>query len=284
MSYLTASGESVRIRVDPGGTALFVSLIRAGFRRYATYWQAALAGLFTNTVFGLLRCYVLLAVVAGAGGSAAGYSGPQLVTYTWVTQGLLAVVMLWGWTDLSDRIRSGDIVTDLLRPASPIRTYLAIDLGRAAFALLSRFVVPITVGALVFTMFVPQRGSTWPLFVVSVALAVVLCFACRYLVNCVAYWLLDSRGPVIAWQLASGMLAGLGFPLRFLPDWLVAVLWIGTPFPSMMQASVDVVIERDPVGTQVAIVGWQAVWAVAMLALCGLVQRRAERRMVVQGG
>jgi ABC-2 type transport system permease protein len=36
----------------------------AGFERYAAYRTASLAGLFTNTVFGLLRVSVLLAVVA----------------------------------------------------------------------------------------------------------------------------------------------------------------------------------------------------------------------------
>jgi ABC-type uncharacterized transport system permease subunit len=87
-------------------------LARSGFRRYATYRQATVAGAVTNTVFGLLRCYVLLAVAAGAGGLAAGYDSAQLATYVWVGQGLLAVVMLWGWSDLADRIRTGAVATD----------------------------------------------------------------------------------------------------------------------------------------------------------------------------
>jgi ABC-2 type transport system permease protein len=41
------------------------ALVGAGFRRYATYRQATVAGAVTNTVFGFLRCYVLLAVAAG---------------------------------------------------------------------------------------------------------------------------------------------------------------------------------------------------------------------------
>lgn len=82
---------------------------RIRFRRYSTYRQATLAGAFTNTVFGFLRCYVFLAVAAGAGGVAAGYRGAQLTTFVWVGQGLLAVVLFWGWTDLVERIRSGEV-------------------------------------------------------------------------------------------------------------------------------------------------------------------------------
>jgi ABC-2 type transport system permease protein len=35
---------------------------------------------------------------------------------------------------------------------------------------------------------------------------------------------------------------------------------------------------------QVALVVLQACWAAVLLALCALVQRRAERRLVAQGG
>jgi ABC-2 type transport system permease protein len=40
---------------------------RAGYRRHASYRQANLAGLATNTVFGLLRAAVLAAVLAERG-------------------------------------------------------------------------------------------------------------------------------------------------------------------------------------------------------------------------
>jgi ABC-2 type transport system permease protein len=36
--------------------------------------------------------------------------------------------------------------------------------------------------------------------------------------------------------------------------------------------------------TQAAMVGVQVVWAVLLLWACHVVQRRAERRLVVQGG
>jgi ABC-2 type transport system permease protein len=80
------------------------------------------------------------------------------------------------------------------------------------------------------------------------------------------------------------VLVGLYFPLRFLPDWLVIALWLGTPFPSLLQAPLDVLVERDPAARQAAVVALQAAWAGILLAACVAVQRRAERRLVVQGG
>ncbi|HLT11865.1 MAG TPA: ABC-2 family transporter protein [Micromonosporaceae bacterium] len=274
-----------RGRRDAASSHAFLALAGSGFRRYATYRQATLAAIATNSVFGFLRCFVLLAALAGAGTAAVrDYDAGQLATYCWVSQGLIGVVLLWGWTDLADRIRTGDVTGDLVRPIHPVTAYLAVDLGRAGYAALTRFVVPVMIGALTFDLFVPARVITYPLFVVSTVLAVVVSFCCRFLVNASAYWLLDVRGVTVAWTFASTAGTGLAFPLHFLPDWLVVSLWVATPFPSMLQAPLDVLVERGTTGSQVGLVAGQAAWAVGLLVLCRAVQRRAERKLVVQGG
>ncbi|KHD76609.1 membrane protein [Actinoplanes utahensis] len=263
----------------------FGALIGSGFRRYATYRQATIAGTFTNIVFGFLRCYVLLAVAAEAvGNRPAGYDVEQLATYVWVGQGLLSVIGIWGWTELADRIRTGDIAADLLRPVGPVAAYLAADLGRALYGMLTRFGPPLLAGALFFPLHTPARWQTVPLFALSVLLAVIICFGCRYAVNATAYWLQDARGPITLWTLGSGVLGGLYFPLRLLPEEVAVVLWVATPLPSLLQTPLDVIAERDGPALQTGLVGLQAGWAVVILAVAVLVQRRAERRLVVQGG
>ncbi len=259
------------------------AIAAAGFRRFSTYRQAMLAGAFTNTAFGFLRCYVLLSV-AGAAGTVAGYDRAQLATYVWLGQGLLAVVNAWGMLDLADRVRSGDVVGDLLRPVDPLWTYLATDIGRAGYAALTRFVVPVTVGLAVFDLYFPAHPVTYPLFLGSAALAVVVAFAGRYLVGLTAFWLLDVRGVEVLWICAAGLGSGLYFPLPILPGWLVTALWVATPFPAMLQGPLDVAVERGGQAHSVGIVAIQAVWVVVMLLCCRLAQAIAWRKLVVQGG
>lgn len=150
--------------------------------------------------------------------------------------------------------------------------------------MLTRFVPPVLTGPLFFDLYLPRRWFTVPLFALAVLLAVVVCFGCRYLVNASAYWLHDVRGPIMLWTLGSGVLGGLYFPLRFLPHWASASLWVATPFPSLLQSPLDVLVERDPWPQQVGLVAGQALWAILLLAACWSVQRRAERRLVAQGG
>jgi ABC-2 type transport system permease protein len=271
----------------PADVGTYAALAVAEFRRYATYRQALIAAMFTNSVFGFLRCFVLLAAVAGAGSASTrvpGYDPQRLATYVWIGQGLLGTVSLWNPPELADRIRSGDVVADLLRPVDPVWQYLAADLGRAGFAALTRLIGPILVGALAFRLYYPARPVTYPLFVVSATLATVICFACRYLVNATTYWLLDSRGAQIGWVAVSATLSGIAFPLAFLPAPAADALYLVTPFPYLIQVPADVLIERHSLPVTVAIVGGQAAWAAIMLAIARAVQRRAERRLVIQGG
>ena len=41
---------------------VYVSIALRAFRRYSTYRGATLAGIFTNSVFGVIVCFVYLAV------------------------------------------------------------------------------------------------------------------------------------------------------------------------------------------------------------------------------
>ena len=125
-------------------------MARAGFSRWATYRQAAVAGMFTNTVFGIIKLSVLLAVIDETGGTVAGYDHASLSTYVWVSQGLIAVVYVFGWSELALRVRTGDIAIDLARPVDLQLSWLATDLGRATYAIGARAVVPMVVGALLF--------------------------------------------------------------------------------------------------------------------------------------
>lgn len=259
--------------------APYPQLVRAGYRRHASYRQAALAGLATNVVFGLLRAAVLTAVLAERG-TVAGYDLPVAVTYVWLGQGLLTVVLLWGDTELSRRVRTGDVVVDLGRPWDLQAAMLATDLGRAGYAVGMRLLPPAAIGAMFFPFRWPGHALTWALFAVSVVLAVVTSFGIRFLLNASAFWLLDSRGVIAVWGVAGGVLSGLVLPLAWFPGWAQAVLaW--TPFPALFQSPIDVFTER---GDAVALLAHGLGWAALLLLAGRAALTRGARRLVVQGG
>ena len=259
------------------------ALAGAGFRRWSAYRQAAVAGVFVNIVFGLIKVSILLAVADSAGGTVAGYDELGLSTYAWMSQGLIAVVVIFGWTELADRVRTGDIAVDLARPVDLQLAWLAADIGRACWALLSRAVVPILFGAAFFGFRVPGDPTALVLLPVSVLLAVVVSFSCRFMLNLTAFWLTEVRGPVTFYVLVSGLLGGHLIPVQLFPQWL-QVLAYTTPFPAIVQWPIDLVTGQATGAEAAGLVAAQLGWALGLLALGRVVLGRATRRLVVQGG
>ncbi len=267
----------------PGFVRAAWAFAAAGFRRYAQYRAATAAGAFTNAVFGLLRASILTAAVASAGGRLGGYDSAGVATYAWLTQAVLATVHVFAWTELADRVRTGDVAVDLARPVDLQWQLLAADLGRAAYVLVPRALPPLLVGALTFGLRLPGAPASYALGFLALLLAVAISFAGRFLLNLAAFWLLDLRGPLTVYVIVSNLLCGLVVPVHWFPPWLAAVA-AATPFPSMVQTPVDILSGRISGFAAVHAVALAAGWLLLALLAGRGVLARATRRVVVQGG
>jgi len=261
----------------------WVELAAAEARRYSAYRLAVLAGVFTNSVFGFLRVAILVSAVTTAGGSLAGYTPDGASTYVWLGQALLAPLALMGWSEIADRVRTGDIAVDLARPVDLQLSWWARDLGRAAFVLPARGLPPLLVGALTVGVALPGSWTAYPLGLLSVLVALSLSFALRFLLNLAAFWVLDFRGIAGLYFVVVGPLCGLYVPVHLFPGWL-GVVANSTPFPSMFQAPIDVLSGRVLGADAGVVLAVQLAWLLAVGLLGRLVLARATRRLVVQGG
>jgi ABC-2 type transport system permease protein len=266
---------------------LHVAIATRAFRRYSTYRSATLAGIFTNSVFGVIYSYAYLALWQQRP-HAGGYDATDAVTYVWIGQALLMTVALWGGgttDDLAERIRTGDVAVDLYRPVGLLGWYLAGDLGRAAYHLLTRGLAPTVVGWVLFRDHFRWPGSPVAALtvVVSIALAVVVSFAVRFLVAASSFWLLDAQGA----RTLSGVLAlffsGMVLPLVIFPGALRQVA-LALPWASFLQTPADIWLGQRAGWDVVAGLGLQALWALVLLAGCQVVLAAATRKVVVQGG
>ncbi|MEU9747432.1 ABC transporter permease [Streptomyces niveus] len=264
---------------------LYAAVAAGGFRRYATYRTATAAGVFTNTVFGFIGAYTYIALWEQRP-NLGGYDLSQALTYVWLGQALLMTCAMMGGgfeDELMERIRTGDIAIDLYRPVDLQLWWMASDLGRAAFHLLGRGIVPMALGALAFDLALPTRPTVWLAFLFSVFLGVVVSFAVRYLVALSAFWLLDGAGVGQIAFLAGLFFSGMLLPLTLFPGALGEIAR-ALPWSSLLQVPADVFLERHTGWGLLGAFAFQAGWAAALLALGRLLQTVATRRVVVQGG
>ncbi|HEX5415309.1 MAG TPA: ABC-2 family transporter protein [Chloroflexota bacterium] len=261
---------------------LYWAVAVRAFRRQLTYRAANLAGLITNCCFGYLRAVIFFAVYA-AQRTVAGYDLSDAVTYTWVGQALIMVVALWGWWEIEDTIRSGDVVSDLAKPFSYLGFWLARDYGRGVAFLLTRCVPIFLIGQVTFGLRWPRYPQTWLYFALSVFLAITISFGWRFLINVSAFWTTDARGLGGLLSIVITLFSGLIVPLNYFPPGLQAVL-LALPFAGLIQTPADLFLEHDVgIGALVAL-GEQALWAVVFLVASRLLLTVAVRRVVVQGG
>lgn len=261
---------------------LYFEFARRGYRRYAAYPAATVAGLFTNTIFGFMQAYILLALYRTRD-DIGGYDASDAVTYAWLAQGLIGTLLIFGWNELALRIRSGDIGTDLARPIDLVATGLAFDVGRGVYHGLLRGVPPFVVGAVVFDLTAPPNALSLVAFFASVALALGVSFAFRFLYNLPAFWLLHYRGPMLIALVVSLVLSGFVIPVRFFPDWL-ATIANATPFPALVQTPIDIFVGHTTGVEILTALGGQAAWLAILLFACRALLGAGTRRLVVQGG
>jgi ABC-2 type transport system permease protein len=264
---------------------LYLTIARGAFRRYSTYRMATFSGAVTNSVFGIILAATFLALWRARPGLG-GYDATAAVTYIWVSQALLATVAAWGGgfqDEVQERFRSGDIAVDLYRPVDFQGWWLATDLGRAGFQLLVRGGVPLAVGALWFGARLPRSPLTWPLFLLSTVLAVLVSFGVRFLVSLTGFWLHDAEGLRALAGVTSMFLSGMLLPLTLFPA-AAGSIARALPWAAIVQLPCDVFLEKHHGPAVLGELGFQLGWAVALFALGRVGLRLATRKVVVQGG
>src|SRR6266568_7479364 len=231
------------------------------------------AGMFTNVVFGLVRASVMLAAVRSATGFG-GYTPDSIGAYVWLSQGLLGALGVMGPPlDIAERIRTGDVAIDFLRPIDIQFCYLATDLGRAACGLLLRGLPSVVAGLLAFELPMPRGVTTYLLGMLSVVLAVTISFLLLFAVCLTGFWMVETRGIRLLYQIVATFLAGLFVPVHLFPGWLRTLDGF-TPFPSLLQTPIDVISGRATGWVSLELVAVQVVW-IAVTVLLGRMLLRA---------
>ena len=261
---------------------LFWEITRRAYRRYLTYRAAIFAGLITNFFFGILRVAIVLALY-GEKQEVAGITQQQAITYTALTQGVIAYLSLFGWYDLMNSVHSGEVANDLLKPMDFFQFWMARDLGRALVQFLLRGITIMAAYAVVFDLVYPTTAVQWLAVIMAVILSWMVSFAYRFLINLPAFWTPNALGIVRFFFIIAWFFSGFLMPLEFYPDWVIQLAHL-TPFPSMLDTVMQIFI-----GT---LVGWQAVaailvqvgWFVGLVILGQLVLKAAVKRLVILGG
>lgn len=261
---------------------LFWELTRLSFQRQLTYRAATLAGLATNFFFGLLRASVLIALF-GTRREVAGISLHGAITYTGITQAVIAYLSFFSWYEVMHSVYSGDIASDLLKPMSYFSFWLAQDLGRALANFLTRGLTIMIAYALFFGITLPGSGEQWLALGAALTSGWLVSFAWRFLINLSAFWTPNATGVIRLGFILSWFFSGFLMPLRFFPDWFVRLAYL-TPFPHIVNTIVEVYLNVVSGPALLGALLGQLLWVFVLVGTGQIVLRIGVRRLVIQGG
>jgi ABC-2 type transport system permease protein len=261
---------------------LFVELATRAFKRALRYRAAALAGLVTNFFFGLLNASILVALL-GERSSVAGFNAQGVITYTAISQALIAYLSMFGSYELMTSVYTGEVASDLLKPMHLLRYYLAQDFGHACAQFLLRGVTIIAIYELMFDIVYPQGAFAWLALLVALLFAWGISFVWRFLVNLSSFWSPNAKGFGRLAFLGATFFSGMLMPLDFFPDWVQRLCYL-TPFPSMLYTVSSIYLNRLTPEQMLQALALQVVWIFVLVGACQGVLTRGIRRLVIVGG
>jgi ABC-2 type transport system permease protein len=260
----------------------YYEVARTTFRRQLIYRWANLAGLVTNIFWGIIISYVMIALFRTRS-SAGGFNVSDTLSYVWVVQAMIMIVLPFGWYDLMLTIRSGEVVTDLCKPCDFCWYWFSREIGRDCYYLLFRGLPTYTAGMLLFGFGPTGDWRHWLAYAMSLPLGAVLGIACRFLYNIVAFWIVEARAMAVLAGTIALFFTGSYIPLPFLPPWLYT-LAVWSPFNGLMNVPAEVFLGKLTGGPLLFEITRQIGWIIILVLAVRIVTSIAARRVEVQGG
>lgn len=261
----------------------YLQYARLAFQRRAVYRMANVSGIVVNAFFLMLHAQVLIGFFR-ARGTAAGWSANDAVLYFMASESLLLAIGIfpdWNY-NLAERVRMGEIVSDLVRPLSLYGRELGERYGMTAYYLVTRAPAVFAVGWLLYGLAPPLRWEL-ALFPLSLALAVAVMAGLWFIGCSAAFWRERANGEILAILLTNSFLGGVFVPLDFYPE---PLRWLADALPFRATLYTPVAIFAGKLSGPALAFGLlhQVVWVGGMAWISLLLEGRGLRHLAVQGG
>ncbi len=185
--------------------------------------------------------------------------------------------------DLEERNRTGDIVTDLMRPVNWQFNVFAHYLGISTVQILTLAFPVILISAAVFDIQAPPNLLLLPISIISLMLGVFINFGLIFLIVLLIFKFGRVGGFEFAFRGLRPLLTGAFLPLWIFPDWIEPFLrW--SPFPAIYFDPFAIYLGFYEAGEIAYAMLRQAGWALALFIIGGYFARRALRKFEGLGG
>ncbi len=243
-----------------------------------------------DTFFGLLYPFFRVLLVQALW--IALFNGRQVLSGSTFDQTITYVVLSWILRNMfpegligevNNRIRTGDIIFDVMRPMQYGYVLFCRTGGQALASLFTRSVPLMIAACLLLHLQLPRSPLVWLAFLISLGCGFVTFFLVDYAVSLLGFWITDLDGIYWAKRTIVSLFAGNYLPLWFFPPGLQTVALM-LPFQGMIYTPLAILVGKVPLPQVPVQIGIQLVWIAVLVLLTRLLFARGTRKIAVQGG
>lgn len=250
------------------------------------YRMAAVTALTTQMIWGLMECLAYKAIAESAGGRLPmDYSA--VVSYIWLKEAFLVLFNTWAAdNDIFSLILNGDIAYELCRPLSVYSMWFSRTVGgriseaalRCVPVLACAFLMPYP-----YKIGLPVSPGAFLLFLLTTILGLGVTTAFCMLVYILCFFTISPQGWRMVLTGAVDFLSGNIIPLPFFPEKYLKMAQL-LPFAYMQNVPFRIYCGDLAAADIPPAIAGQVFWFAALTLAGLLVWKKAEKRVVVQGG
>lgn len=264
----------------------YLSFFRLRFSMGLQYRAAAAAGIVTQFFWGIMEILVYRAFYA-ADAAAFPMRFDAVVTYIWLQQAFLAVFGAWIVEgEIFESIRNGNIAYELCRPIGIYQMWFSRSVANRSSKALLRCVPILAVAALLPMPYGLRLPASWVhggLFLLTLLLGLLVIVAFTMLVYITTFYTLSPDGVRIFFVSTAEFLTGAVIPLPFFPEKWRQIMEL-LPFAAMQNVPLRIYSGSMAGEEMLRAVGLQVFWLAVLAGAGWCLCRRAERKVLVQGG
>lgn len=264
----------------------YITYFKLKFISSLQYRSAAWAGIATQFFFGFVYIMVYVAFYE-SGGNNLPMELPQVVTYLWLNQALLALVNQFSRDqELFKLIKEGGISYELVRPKNLyFMWYFKVIGQRLANVALRFFPLLIVTSILPYPFHIggPESILHFISFIASLSLGTLLVTALTVFYPIITLTTMNEKGIVNLIITLADILSGIVVPIPFFPKFL-QIISSFLPFQYISDLPFRLYVGNISIADGVFGMCIQFIWIIIFIITGNILMNKNIKRVTVQGG
>ena len=206
----------------------------------------------------------------------------EMITYAVVSTLMSLVITNSVVNKLNDKVSSGQIAMDIIKPIK-MRIYMFFEmLGQIAYDCIVKM-IPLLICIWIFLGPIRIANGMLIYFVIAIVNAIILNYLITYILGLCAFWYIQAWQIGYVYQYIMILLSGSWIPLWFFPEILRNLIGF-LPFNLIYYVPLSIFLGKYTYTECYKFIGIQLLWIVICIIVERFMWQRALRKLVIQGG